>query len=127
MRDDYQPELGQALFGNATQALSCPVEIECIMSSLREAFDVLHPKLDNPFSNTGSRFRWSCFTAHSYDWCDEEQPWNFKWRDFEVSWYKHCTRGLSRNRKLSRGELREMMRECMMAMASEKPEDCRAA
>lgn len=124
MADAYEPELGQMLWGQPTQSLSVPTEVECAMDALQNAFDTLHPKLDSPFSNTGAAYRWSCFEVHAYSWLDDEQPFNFKWRDFIVSWYKCNGRGMSRNRKMTAAELREMLSECMSAMIAEEPVNC---
>ncbi|MCW1431363.1 hypothetical protein [Novosphingobium sp. JCM 18896] len=127
MSDNYEPELGQMLFGQPGQSLSVPTELEAAMDALQNVFGALHPKLYNPWGNSGARYRWSCFEAHAYDWGDDEQPFNFKWRDFIVSWYKYNGRGMSRNRKMSAAELAEMLRECMTAMLTEQPVDCHAS
>lgn len=120
----YEPELGQMLFGQPGAALSVPVEVESAMLCLHYAFDTLYPGKGNPFSNTGARLKWSCFEVHAYDWCDErEQEFNFKWRDFIVCWYKYNGRGMSRNRKIKPAELREMLAECLKAMVDEQPVD----
>lgn len=124
MSDAYEPELGQMVFGQPHKQLSVPAEVEAVMDALQSAFYTLHPKLDNPFSNSGARYRWSCFEVYAYDWGDDEQPFNFKWRDFVVCWYKYNGRGMSRNRKISAAELGVMLRECMGAMLSEDPVDC---
>lgn len=132
MADDlkiYEPELGQMLFGNPPKEFDVPGDVEEALDAIRCAIGVFHPAIDNPFSNCGQRFRFSCFRVHAYDWGaadDEEgpgQPWNFQWRDFEISWYKYWGRGMSRNRKISRTELVEMIRECLLAVMNEQPQE----
>jgi len=52
------------------------------------------------------------FDQPSYSWNEEEeQDFNFKWRDFKVSWYKYFGRGMTMNREISNEELREMLLE----------------
>lgn len=121
--EDYEPEIGQMLFGNGWQPHKVQYEVEQVMDALQGAFSVLYPKLDNPFSNSGARYRWSCFEVHSYDWGDDEQPFNFKWRDFSVSWYKYNGRGMSQNRKIMPFDLRTLFQQCMGAMLNEQAVD----
>lgn len=123
MSEQYQPELGQMLYGQPTHALTVPVDVEVALDAISSAVVIFcdFGPCESPFSNSGARFKWSCFTVHSYDWNESrEQEWNFKWRDFEVSWYKYLGRGMSRNRKISKAELREMLRECLTAVLTEE-------
>ena len=78
MADEYQPELGQMLWGQPPQELSPTIEVEAFIDALAAAFYVANPKLDSQFNNTGSRYKWPSFTVHAYSWSDEEQPFNFK-------------------------------------------------
>lgn len=106
---NYEPELGQMLFGQPSKKYECSPELYAAMAFLAE----LMPEMENPFSNSGHRGDYGAFQAHAYSWSDEEQPWNFKWRDVEVSWYKYHGRGMSVNREVSRGDVIEMMAECV--------------
>jgi hypothetical protein len=73
----------------------------------------------NPFGNNGTRFDGEKFMAHSYSWNDdEEQEFNFAWRDVRVSWYKYLGRGTTINRDMSDTEVSEMLRECMAELLS---------
>jgi hypothetical protein len=68
----------------------------------------------DPFSNTGADFKCNAFEVESYSWNEDiEQPYNFKWRDLEVSWYKYCGRGMSVNRVPKVREIIEMVHECL--------------
>lgn len=120
---DFEPELGQAIFGHGGQSKSASLHLEVAMDSLANAFDVCNPKADNPFANSAARYAWSCFEVHAYDWGDEGQPWNFKHRDLTVSWYKYQGRGMSCNRDISDAKVSEIFAECMRAMISETPVD----
>lgn len=77
---------------------------------------------DNPFRNTGNveGFSTPVFEVHAYDWGEEEsgcQPYNFKWRDLEISWYKYCGRGLWTNRPTNPDELSLMLDECLESLS----------
>lgn len=65
------------------------------------------------FSNTGNSFECPVFRVEAYSWSDEEQPYNFKWRDVEISWYKYLGRGMSANQELSPERAAEMLIECL--------------
>ena len=73
----------------------------------------------SPFNNTGMKFKAPRFEVHAFDWVGEDRPWNFKWRDFEVSWYKYQGRCDSGNRIISSEELREMVCECVGDLVNE--------
>ena len=118
MATEYTPELGQALFGQPYKQLAVPIDLEVALDAINSTVDCFVEY--NPFGNTGERLRWSCFQVHAYNWGDEEQQWNFKWRDLEVSWYKYVGRGMSRNRKVSKSEIKEMLRECLTAVLTEE-------
>ena len=76
----------------------------------------------SPFSNTGNFFKCDVFEVRAYDWGwdsredDTPQPHNFKWRDFEIAWYKYYGRGTETNRKISPEEIGEMLDECLTAI-----------
>ena len=108
----YQPEIGQAAFGQPWQQLDCPSMVESMLDSLSCAWSVCRND-GNPFSNSGARYDGIKFKAHAYSWADEEQEFNFAWRDVRVSWYKYLGRGTTINRKMGEAEIREMLKECM--------------
>lgn len=115
---EYEPELGQAFFGQSWQRIECPPNVQRVLDSLQSAWSVLMGT-PNPFSNTGERFDGKSFRAHAYSWDDDEhQEFNFAWRDVRVSWYKYLGRGTSINRRMSNAEVAEMFRECMSELLS---------
>lgn len=78
---------------------------------------------ENPFRNTGNTigFHTETFEVRAYDWGwdnDESgaQPYNFKWRDLEIYWYKYCGRGLYTNRATTHDELALMLDECLESL-----------
>lgn len=82
----------------------------------------------DPFRNTGNTegYKNSTFEVHAYDWgwdYDDNprtpEPVNFKWRDLEIHWYKHCDRGLYTNRPTTHDELALMLKECLESLRKE--------
>ena len=111
----YQPELGQLLLGQAAQQYEAPDYLIRALQDIGEAIAEKtgdHPA--NPMGNTGARCTTAVFRAEAYSWDDDyEQPFNFKWGDLEVSWYKYAGRGTSCNRVPSRAEVARMLVECL--------------
>lgn len=79
----------------------------------------------SPFENSGidEDFICSTFEVKTFDWnfdyvnkTLEETPYNFRWRDFKVYWYKHLGRGMEWNREINNDELAQMLDECMEAL-----------
>lgn len=66
----------------------------------------------NPTNNSAEKYENEVFSMAAYDW-SEERHWNFRWRDFEMSWYKYIGRGVEVNRPLSAEEIVEMIQECV--------------
>ena len=127
---DYKPELGQAAFGNPWREFTVPDYVHSHLALIREELDrVMWNKLqrayDNPFDNSGNieGFKNDVFEVHAYDWSatdtDVGQPFNFKWRDVEVCWYKYLGRGMSMNREMGTGEAAEMRREILDSLGAE--------
>lgn len=118
--EKYEPELGQAIFGQPTQALEVPAYVEAVLTMIRE--EVQRVEWNNrqeefdPFGNTGDQYKNDTFVVNSYSWNEEEnQPYNFKWKDFELSWYKYFGRGMSMNREMTPDESAMMLEECLEA------------
>lgn len=71
----------------------------------------------DPTENNGSEFVNHTFEMRAFDWSDPEvyEP-NFKWRDFEVEWYKYLGRGVETNRNITPDEINEMLIECLASL-----------
>lgn len=118
---DFEPELGQMLFGQPTQQFA-------VSELWIAALDRLNTEIERvtrnetqrevwgPMRNSGETFDCETFSAHAYSWSDDEQPWNFKWRDVRISWYKYLGRGTSANRKLTAEEAGKMLDECLKSL-----------
>ena len=93
---------------------------------LRVTWNVYQKEMDdeNPFRNSGNvkGFTTDIFEVHAYDWgwdfsdSEEPQPYNFKWRDLEITWYKWCGRGVQTNRPVTHDELAMMLDECVQSL-----------
>lgn len=123
----YQPELGQMVFGQPSQELEAPRYLEAALTLLsavlvRTQENIKQERVDDPFGNTGGDYRNDVFHAQAYSWGDDEQPYNFSWRDFRVSWYKYLGRGMSMNRGITPAECAEMLNDCVESLEAEERE-----
>lgn len=115
MTKPYEPELGQALFGQPTQTQPASESTHRVVEAARCIWSVLTTEPDTPFSNSGyGLFSGDRVEVESYSWNEDyAQPWNLKWRDWEVSWYKYAGRGMTQNRDLTVSERRQFLRDCI--------------
>lgn len=108
------------MFGQPFKQFECPEYVEAALGHIRnEVVRVLwnlHQEEIDPFGNTGQKHKNAVFEVEAYDWGEDIQPYNFKWRDLEISWYKYLGRGMSMNRETSPDEMAEMIEECLAAM-----------
>ena len=116
---NYVPELGQAMFGQPTKQYDCPEWVEAYLILISQELDrvmwnVSQEEYNSPFSNTGNKFKNKTFEVEAYSWNDEiPQPYNFKWKDVEISWYKYMGRGMSINQKLTHKKGEQMLNKCL--------------
>ena len=121
MRNKYKPELGQVVWGQPHKEYAVPQIWDAALEAVRDVLDTvmwnIHQRsYENPFGNTGASFKCDVFEVQAYSWSDEEQPFNFKWRDVEISWYKYLGRGMSANKELSADLAAQMLKECVDAV-----------
>lgn len=126
MNDRYTPELGQMAFGQPFKEYACPAYLEAALEMIRNEVGRVEwnrqQKEFDPFGNTGAKYKTDLYEVEAYCWDDEiEQPWNFKWRDLEVSWYKYLHRGMSMNRETTPDECSVMLDECLAATKANDP------
>ena len=117
----YEPELGQALFGQPHKKHQVPAIWDAALSFLREELDRVmwnreQREYASPFSNTANRFECPAFTVEAYSWGDDAQPFNFKWGGVEIGWYKYLGRGMSANVDLTADMAVSMLDECLAAV-----------
>lgn len=71
----------------------------------------------DPTENNGSEFTNDTFEMRAFDWSEpEEYAPNFKYKDFEVGWYKYLGRGMETNRAISPDEINEMLIDCLNSL-----------
>jgi hypothetical protein len=107
---NYEPELGQACFGQPWQQHTVTGRLDWALTAMAEIWNVARDD-GNPFSNSGASHILPNFEIQAYSWGDDEQPYNLAWRDVRISWYKHCGRGATVNRAMADHEVVEMLRE----------------
>lgn len=119
----YEPELGQALYGQPIKEFAVSELVEACLQSISYELDRVMGNLGNrdwssPFENSGNVPGFVCptFSTHAYSWGDDEQPYNFKWGGVEISWYKWSGRGLSSNVEITPDMASKMLDECLAAV-----------
>ena len=122
MEKNYQPELGQAVFGQPFKQYEAPDWVEAFLRAIeseleRVQWNIHQVEYRSPFSNTGNKYKNDTFEVEAYDWDEErDQPYNFKWKDFEIGWYKYCGRGMSMSREITPDEGVQMLNECLRSV-----------
>ena len=118
----YVPELGQALFGQPTRKYPASNLLEAALVQIdnelsRAMWNNAQKEYPSPFGNTGNSFVCDVFEVYAYSWNkDIPQPYNFRWRDVDVSWYKYLGRGMSVNQELTNDKISAMLDECLIAV-----------
>lgn len=122
---DFEPELGQMLFGQLGQQYSATTECEILIDTLRYAFEATMRSVgekigpfDGPFSNSGAAFRCKEFGVWAYQWGDDYQPCNFYHTrtGLAISWYKYPGRSMSSNRKVMERLADQVLLSCLDAL-----------
>lgn len=118
---NFKPELGQACFGQPSKEFAVPAIWEAALNHVKWRLGILQwnktqKKYPSPFDNTGNDFKCDVFEVAAYDWSEETQPYNFKWRDAEISWYKYVGRGMGSNKEITPDMASEMLEECLKAL-----------
>jgi hypothetical protein len=127
MKKQYEPELGQMIFGQPTQVYDCPEYIESLLRGISSELERVmwnnKKQYNSPMDNTGEQFKNDTFEVNAYSWNDEEeQPYNFKYKDIEISWYKYLGRGMSINKPITEKQAVKMFDECIKSIRKmEKP------
>lgn len=98
----FVPELGQAVFGQPYKEHAVPNIMEAALNLIsdelsRVMINKTQEEYASPFGNTGNEFRNDVFHVDAYSWGEDEQPYNFAWKDLRISWYKRMGRGMSSN------------------------------
>jgi hypothetical protein len=121
MAENYVPELGQEVFGQPHKKFEVSRIVDAALCMIRDQLDIIMWNIEqrdcpSPFGNTGTSFKCDTFEVHAYSWGDDDQPFNFKWRDIEISWYKYLGRGMSANTDIAPDLAAEMLNDCLLAL-----------
>lgn len=116
-------ELGNLMFNtNTNQRYNCPDWVVALLADVNRKLKIVahnmnHIDFDSPFENTGNRWANDVFEVQAYSWDDEEnQPYNFKCGDIEISWYKYLGRDTTINGIYSEKTLVDMYNKCMKSL-----------
>lgn len=90
----------------------------CFWNKFQEEWDDAECGYSNPWTNSGNveGFDNGTFEVHAYDWGDEEQEYNFKFEDIEISWYKYFGRGMAINKEITPERAIEMLEGCLNSL-----------
>lgn len=118
---DFSPELGQMLYGQPFMQHEVPDIMHAALSMVSEELTRImenHHQKDyfSPFQNSGTEFRNDVFHVEAYSWGDDEQPYNFAWKDLRISWYKRMGRGMSSNVEITPDMAAECLRDCLASL-----------
>lgn len=126
--NEYEPEIGQLLFGQPYKRYQASNLLVAALEAVREELERVswNKKQEDPgdpFGNTGGSYKNGVFEVQAYSWDEsKEQPYNFKYGDFEVSWYKYLGRGTSTNKEISPEEVEGMLDACLDSVRKEDVE-----
>ena len=116
-------ELGNIMFNtNVNQIYNCPNYIEVFLNTIKEFLNIkmwnkYQKEYDSPFDNTGNSYKNDTFEVEAYSWDDDyEQPYNFKYKDIEISWYKYLGRDMTINKKVTPDEAIKMFDDCINSL-----------
>ncbi|MBU2685833.1 MAG: hypothetical protein KKF27_21540 [Gammaproteobacteria bacterium] len=124
--ETYELELGQYAFGQPYKRFECPewviAYLDYIDNELQRVYwNINQESIESPFENTGGSYKNAVMEVEAYSWDDEkEQKYNFKWRDVEISWYKHLHRGTSINKEITLEEGVEMFNDCIKELRKQE-------
>lgn len=120
---EYQPEVGQALFGQPTQQFAVPEIMVSVLERIARVYEMVYwnanqEEIENPFYNSGPRcnLKTDVFEVCAYSWTEDDQPYNFAWRDLRISWYKWCGRGASSNIEITPEMASQCLEECLKSL-----------
>lgn len=116
-------ELGNLMFNtNINQKFNCPSYIIALLREIERVLDIkmwnkYQEEYDSPFGNTVNEFKNDVFEVEAYSWNDDiEQPYNFKYKDIKISWYKYLGRDTTINKEITPTEAVEMFDKCIKSL-----------
>lgn len=127
-----QLEVGQILFSPNWQRHDCPEWVIALIKHMGDRLETVmwnrnQQKYEAPF-HWGGYFLHDVFEIRGFrysddtpDGVDDPQPYNFKWGDVEINWYKHLGRGTTINQDLAPEKGITMLNECLAAIGALDP------
>lgn len=113
-------ELGNILLNtNDIKEYKCENYIIALLDKIdselqRVMWNIDQKEYESPFGNFANSFKNDVFEVQSYSWDDEiSQPYNFKYKDIEISWYKYLGRDTTINKEILPKEAIEMFDDCL--------------
>jgi len=114
----YQAELGQAVFGQDSEAYEVPEHGKALLLYLLSEVGRVY------WNCNQKEWNWSEMTdpqipglqVRPYNYVDDDAPPNFVFGDVAICWYKHPGRGLSCNRDLDADGWVKWFGECLAAI-----------
>lgn len=90
--------------------------LSAINDALTNEMDAEEENYDSPFLNHGNTtgFKNNIFEVYGYDW-NNEQPYNFKWKNVEIKWYK-CYVKSKLKYPLNPYVINQMLDECLKSL-----------
>lgn len=96
--------------------VECPIELLVALDKIADAMVETQPSgLGTPFDNNQKKFSNSTFSVQSHV-SGEFIPYNFKWKDIEVSWYIELGRLTTVNREVTNEEVNKLTYECLNSL-----------
>ena len=124
MKKHYMPELGQMAFGQPWKSYKASELLIAALKHIRDELDRVqwnNNQKEIESFEYGDPYKNDTFEVQAYSWDDEkEQPYNFKWGDVEISWYKHLCRGTSVNKPMTPALINKMLNECLKSILKEE-------
>ena len=118
---EYEPEMGQALFGQPRQEFEVPEIMDAALQYIRYELERVRWNIRqqdsvDPFGNGGPSgdYESDVMSVCAYSWDEAyDQPWNFKCGDVRISWYKYMGRGMSANVKITPDLASDILLKCL--------------
>lgn len=115
-------ELSNMLFnsGNKNQTYKCPDFVVALLRDIKWRLEIQYWNLNqqkeyNIFDlyMEDSGLPYKSFKWCPYNWGDDEQEYNFKYKDIEISWYKYFGRDMTINKNIAPGQATEMYNDIL--------------
>lgn len=114
----FIPELGQMAHGQPFMQHAVPDIMHAALAMISDELTRImenHHQRDyfSPFNNSGTEFKSDVFHVEAYSWGDDDQPYNFAWKDLRISWYKRMGRGMSSNIEITPDMASACLADCL--------------